>query len=77
MKFSSESETWQCFEKKISSTQFAIMRINLTSLYIVKTGAIAEEYLEGEDPRCPSVQGCISLEGKKCLLFGARNNLSF
>lgn len=26
-------------------------------------GAIAEEFFEGEDPKCPSVQGCISSNG--------------
>eukprot|EP00026_Physarum_polycephalum_P006235 Phypoly_transcript_06277.p1 GENE.Phypoly_transcript_06277~~Phypoly_transcript_06277.p1 ORF type:complete len:559 (+),score=93.70 Phypoly_transcript_06277:93-1769(+) len=31
---------------------------------INEMGAIAEEFFEGEDPKCPSVQGCISLSGK-------------
>jgi len=31
-------------------------------------GAIAEEFYEGEDPKCPSVQGCISMNGKVQLL---------
>ena len=44
--------------------EYPCKKKKLTIPQINDMGAIAEEFYEGEDPKCPSVQGCISMNGR-------------
>lgn len=52
--------------KALLNMSFSAPNENWKSFHekITDMGAIAEEFFEGEDPKCPSVQGCISLNGQ-------------